>query len=423
MKILVIGGGGREHALVWKISQDSRKPQIFCAPGNAGTKELAVNVPVSAEDVPGLLAWAKANKPDLTVVGPEVALCLGVVDAFEKEGLRIFGPCAAGAKMEGSKAFSKDVMEKAGVPTARSETFTDCAAALKALEGFELPVVIKADGLAAGKGVIIAQTRAEAESAVRSMLEGNVFGAAGSLVLIEEFLDGEEASLLIMTDGEHVALLPPSQDHKRVFDNDRGPNTGGMGAYSPAPVVTQEILEFTAEQIAKPVLRELKKRGIAFKGILYAGLMIGKRGPMVLEFNVRFGDPETQVVLPRIKGDIIPLFEACIDGRLDPAMLRCEERMTATVVMAAPGYPGRYPKGLEISGLDKAAEVADSVVFHAGTAEKDGKVVTAGGRVLTVSALGADLREAVDRAYQAVSKIHFDGAHYRRDIAHRAFNR
>jgi len=423
MKILVIGGGGREHALVWKISQDSRKPQIFCAPGNAGTKELAVNVPVSAEDVPGLLAWAKANKPDLTVVGPEVALCLGVVDAFEKEGLRIFGPCAAGAKMEGSKAFSKDVMEKAGVPTARSETFTDCAAALKALEGFELPVVIKADGLAAGKGVIIAQTRAEAESAVRSMLEGNVFGAAGSLVLIEEFLDGEEASLLIMTDGEHVALLPPSQDHKRVFDNDRGPNTGGMGAYSPAPVVTEEILAFTAERIAKPVLRELKKRGIAFKGILYAGLMIGKRGPMVLEFNVRFGDPETQVVLPRIKGDIIPLFEACIDGRLDPAMLRCEERMTATVVMAAPGYPGRYPKGLEISGLDKAAEVANSVVFHAGTAEKDGKVVTAGGRVLTVSALGADLREAVDRAYQAVSKIHFDGAHYRRDIAHRAFNR
>ena len=423
MKILVIGGGGREHALVWKISQDSRKPQIFCAPGNAGTKELAVNVPVSAEDVPGLLAWAKANKPDLTVVGPEVALCLGVVDAFEKEGLRIFGPCAAGAKMEGSKAFSKDVMEKAGVPTARSETFTDCAAALKALEGFELPVVIKADGLAAGKGVIIAQTRAEAESAVRSMLEGNVFGAAGSLVLIEEFLDGEEASLLIMTDGEHVALLPPSQDHKRVFDNDRGPNTGGMGAYSPAPVVTQEILEFTAEQIAKPVLRELKKRGIAFKGILYAGLMIGKRGPMVLEFNVRFGDPETQVVLPRIKGDIIPLFEACIDGRLDPAMLRCEERMAATVVMAAPGYPDRYPKGLEISGLDKAAEVANSVVFHAGTAEKDGKVVTAGGRVLTVSALGTDLREAVDRAYQAVSKIHFDGAHYRRDIAHRAFNR
>ncbi|MGN1360297.1 MAG: phosphoribosylamine--glycine ligase [Kiritimatiellia bacterium] len=422
MKVLVIGGGGREHALVWKLSKDSRRPEIYCAPGNAGTARLATNVPIAAEDIKGLLAWAIEHKPDLTVVGPEAPLCAGLVDAFTAEGLRAFGPTAAAARLEGSKVFSKEVMAAAGVPTARAEVFTNSQDAIQALERFTLPVVVKADGLAAGKGVIIAQTTAEAEAAIRSMLDEALFGKAGAEILIEEFLDGEEASLLLMTDGEHVAVLPGSQDHKRVFDRDGGPNTGGMGAYSPAPVVTPMVRNFAAEQIAKPMLAELRKRGIVYKGILYAGLMIGSRGPQVLEFNVRFGDPETQVVLPRIKGDIIPLFEACIDGTLNPSDVRYEERQAATVVMTAPGYPGPYPKGLPIDGLETIDD-PEVVVFHAGTAIKDGRTVTSGGRVLAVTGMGSDLREAVNRAYAAVSKIHFEGAHYRKDIAHRAFNR
>lgn len=422
MKVLVIGGGGREHALVWKLSKDSRRPEIYCAPGNAGTARLATNVPIAAEDIKGLLAWAIEHKPDLTVVGPEAPLCAGIVDAFAAEGLRAFGPTAAAARLEGSKVFSKEVMAAAGVPTARAEVFTNSQDAIQALGRFTLPVVVKADGLAAGKGVIIAQTTAEAEAAIRSMLDEALFGKAGAEILIEEFLDGEEASLLLMTDGEHVAVLPGSQDHKRVFDRDGGPNTGGMGAYSPAPVVTPMVRNFAAEQIAKPMLAELRKRGIVYKGILYAGLMIGSRGPQVLEFNVRFGDPETQVVLPRIKGDIIPLFEACIDGTLNPSDVRYEERQAATVVMTAPGYPGPYPKGLPIDGLETIDD-PEVVVFHAGTAIKDGRTVTSGGRVLAVTGMGSDLREAVNRAYAAVSKIHFEGAHYRKDIAHRAFNR
>lgn len=422
MKVLVIGGGGREHALVWKLSKDSHRPEIYCAPGNAGTARLATNVPIAAEDIKGLLAWAIEHKPDLTVVGPEAPLCAGLVDAFAAEGLRAFGPTAAAARLEGSKVFSKEVMAAAGVPTARAEVFTSSQDAIQALERFTLPVVVKADGLAAGKGVIIAQTVAEAESAIRSMLDEALFGKAGSEILIEEFLDGEEASLLLMTDGEHVAVLPGSQDHKRVFDRDGGPNTGGMGAYSPAPVVTPMVRNFAAEQIAKPMLAELRKRGIVYKGILYAGLMIGSRGPQVLEFNVRFGDPETQVVLPRIKGDIIPLFEACIDGTLNPSDVRYEERQAATVVMTAPGYPGPYPKGLPIEGLETIDD-PEVVVFHAGTTIKDGRTVTSGGRVLAVTGMGSDLREAVNRAYAAVSRIHFEGAHYRKDIAHRAFNR
>ncbi len=420
MKVLVIGSGGREHALVWKLAQDSRKPQIFCAPGNAGTAGLAESVPVGAKDVPGLLEWAQTHRPDLTVVGPEVPLCKGLVDMFTAEGFRVFGPCAAAAEMEGSKAFSKEVMVAAGVPTARFETFTDSASAIAALEQYTLPVVVKADGLAAGKGVIIAQTREEAVDAIKSMLDDQVFGQSGGRVLVEEFLDGEEASLLVLCDGEHVAVLPSAQDHKRVFDNDQGPNTGGMGAYSSAPIVTEEILQFTQEKIALPVLQELKRRGITYKGVLYAGLMIGSRGPMVLEFNARFGDPETQVVLPRIAGDIIPLFEACIDGTLDQVQVQHDPRQAVTVVMAAPGYPGSYPKGLKITGLAEAGALPDCVVFHAGTAMKDDQVVTAGGRVLSVTALGTTLREAVDKAYQAIGLIQFDGAHYRKDIAYRA---
>ena len=423
MKILVVGGGGREHAIVWRLAQDSCKPTLFCAPGNAGTSALAENVPVSAEDVPGLLAWAKQHRPDLTVVGPEVPLCLGITDAFNAAGLRVFGPCQAAARMEGSKRFSKEVMTAAGVPTACSQSFNDADAALAALDSFALPVVIKADGLAAGKGVVIAQTRDEAVGAIRSMLVDAVFGAAGAEVLIEEFLEGEEASILALVDGEHAVLLPPSQDHKRVFDADQGPNTGGMGAYTPAPVITPELLPVITDTVILPVVRELKKRGITYKGVLYAGLMLGPRGINVLEFNARFGDPETEAVLPRIAGDLIPALQACIDGTLNDALVQTRPEAAATVIMAAGGYPGPYKKGTSIHGLDDAASVTDSMVFHAGTALKDGQVVTSGGRVLAVPALGATLETAVARAYEAVAKIRFEGAHYRRDIARRAFNR
>lgn len=423
MNILVVGGGGREHAIVWKLVRDSCRPTLFCAPGNAGTAALAQNLPLSAEDVPGLLAWAKQHRPELTVVGPEVPLCLGIADAFSAAGLRVFGPCQAAARMEGSKLFSKEIMTAAGVPTARSESFDQAEAAVAALAGFSLPVVIKADGLAAGKGVIIAQTREEAVEAIRSMLVDAVFGTAGAQVLIEEFLEGEEASILALVDGEHAVILPSSQDHKRVFDLDLGPNTGGMGAYSPAPVVTPELLPVIMDTVILPVVRELKRRGIVYKGVLYAGLMIGPRGLSVLEFNARFGDPETEAVLPRIAGDLIPALQACIDGTLSDALVKVCPEVAATVIMAAGGYPGSYKKGTPIYGLDEAATVPHSMVFHAGTALKDGQVVTSGGRVLAVTALGADLKTAVDRAYEAAAKIRFEGAHYRKDIAHRAFGR
>lgn len=423
MNILVIGSGGREHAIVWKLAQDSCLPTLFCAPGNAGTAALAQNLPIAADDVPGLLAWAMSHRPDLTVVGPEVPLCLGVTDAFTAEGLRVFGPCQAAARMEGSKLFSKEVMAAAGVPTARSLSFGNAAEAVDALADFTLPVVIKADGLAAGKGVVIAQTHEEAVAAIRSMLVDAIFGAAGSRVLIEEFLDGEEASILALVDGEHAVILPSSQDHKRVFDNDEGPNTGGMGAYSPAPVVTPDLLPVIMDTVILPVVRELKRRGIVYKGVLYAGLMIGPRGLNVLEFNARFGDPETEAVLPRLTGDLIPALQACIDGTLSDALISVSPDVAATVIMAAGGYPGPYAKGTPIHGLAEAAHVPHSMVFHAGTSLMDGQVVTAGGRVLAVTALGADLKTAVGRAYEAAAKIRFEGAHYRTDIAHRAFNR
>ncbi len=424
MNILVVGGGGREHALAWRLAQDSCRPTLFCAPGNAGTAAIATNLPIPAEDLPGLLAWAKEHRPDLTVVGPEVPLCLGIADLFAAEGLRVFGPCKAAAQMEGSKLFSKEVMTAAGVPTARSLAFTDARAAMDALDEFSLPVVIKADGLAAGKGVVIAQTRDEAVGAILSMLVNATFGESGAKILIEEFLEGEEASILALVDGERAVILPSSQDHKRVFDADQGPNTGGMGAYSPAPVVTDERLPVIMDTVILPVVRELKRRGIVYKGVLYAGLMIGPRGEInVLEFNARFGDPETEAVLPRIAGDLIPALEACIDGTLSEGLVRVRPEAAATVVMSSGGYPGHYRKGLPIGGLDEAAKVPDSVVFHAGTALKDGAVVTSGGRVLAVTALGADLKKAVDRAYEAVANIHFEGAHYRRDIAHRAFGK
>lgn len=420
MKVLVIGNGGREHAIVWKLAHDSCAPELFCAPGNAGTAALATNVPIGAEDVAGIVAWAREAKPDLVVVGPEAPLCAGVTDALEAEGIKVFGPCQAAAALEGSKAFSKDVMEKAGVPTARFRVYRSSAEAIAGLDAFSLPVVVKADGLAAGKGVVIAQTRAEAEEALREMLDGGRFGAAGAEVVVEEFLEGEEASVFALCDGERVELLPAAQDHKRVFDNDQGPNTGGMGAYTPAPIATAEVMDFTKERIVLPVLRELKRRGITYKGVLFCGLMIGPKGVNVLEFNCRFGDPETEVVLPSVASDLLPVLLACAEGRLESGMVQMRPEAAVTVVMAAPGYPGSYPKGLAISGLDAAA-AAGCTVFHAGTALRDGQVVTAGGRVLTVTAFGADLRAAVAKAYEGVGQIAFEGAHYRRDIAAKAF--
>ena len=431
MKILVVGSGGREHAIAWRLSEDAAKHEIYCAPGNAGTAAIATNVPVKAEDVAGVVAWAKAERPDLVVVGPEAPLVAGLVDALAAEGILAFGPVAAGARMEGSKRFAKEVMDAAGVPTGRAETFTDPAKAKAAFPAYGLPVVIKADGLAAGKGVVVAETTEQAEAAIDDMLVGNKFGAAGAEVLVEEFLDGEECSILAMVDGERAVLLPSSQDHKRVFDGDKGPNTGGMGAYSPAPVVTEAMLPEIRDRIILPVVRELGRRGIVYRGILYAGLMITPEGGRiaksgsrvnVVEFNARFGDPETEAVLPRIGGDFAQALVNAAKGCLSESDIAVKPESAATVIMASGGYPGSYEKGKEIRGLG-SGQAGNGIVFHCGTKEVDGKVVTAGGRVLSVTGLGATLREAVDRAYAEVAKISFDGMFYRRDIAHRAFER
>ena len=432
MKILVVGSGGREHAITWRLAQDTEKHELFCAPGNAGTTALATNLAIGAEDVSGVVAWAEANKPDLVVVGPEAPLCKGLVDALQKIGVKAFGPVQAGARMEGSKRFAKEIMDAAGVPTGRAKTFTDAEAAKAALPEYGLPVVIKADGLAAGKGVIVAETTEQAEAAIDDMLVDNKFGAAGAEVLVEEFLHGEECSILALVDGENAVLLPSSQDHKRVFDGDKGPNTGGMGAYSPAPVVTDAMLPDIKARIILPVVRELKKRGIVYRGVLYAGLMITPPGGKtalsgsavnVVEFNARFGDPETEAVLVRLGGNFAQTLLNVANGCLKDSDVVVKPEVAATVIVASGGYPGSYEKGKVMSGLDKAAEVPNAIVFHCGTKAQDGATVTAGGRVLSVTGTGATLREAVDTAYKAVDLISFDGAFHRRDIAHRAFER
>ena len=432
MKILIVGSGGREHAITWRLAQDEVKHNLYCAPGNAGTASIATNLAIGAEDVGAVAAWAEANKPDLVVVGPEAPLVKGLVDALEKVGVPAFGPVAAGARMEGSKRFAKEVMDAAGVPTGKAETFTAAAAAKAALPAYGLPVVIKADGLAAGKGVIVAETAEQAEAAIDDMLVGNKFGAAGAEVLIEEFLHGEECSILAMVDGNDAVLLPSSQDHKRVFDGDKGPNTGGMGAYSPAPVITADKLPMIKEKIIMPVVRELAKRGITYRGILYAGLMVNDEnsnphGPLaksgstvnVVEFNARFGDPETEAVLPRLGGDFATALLHAATGCLKPEDIVVKDECAATVIIASGGYPGSYEKGKEITGLaDNPA-----LVFHCGTKEADGKVLTSGGRVLSVTGMGKTLREAVNNAYAGVDKIAFEKAFHRTDIAHRAFER
>lgn len=420
MKVLVVGNGGREHALCWKLKDDSRKPTLFCAPGHAGTAALGTNLSLSATDIGGIVRWAKANQPDLTVIGPEAPLCAGLTDALEAEGFRVFGPCKAAAQLEGSKQFAKEIMQSAGVPTAAYAVFTSAQEACAYVRKRGAPIVVKADGLAAGKGVTVAETVEQAEAAIQDAL-GGVFGEAGRRVVIEDFLVGEEVSILALISGEQVVLLASSQDHKRAFDGDQGPNTGGMGAYSPASIVTEAVLKKVRVEIYDRTLAELKKRGLSYKGVLYAGLMIHHGQPSVVEFNCRFGDPETQAVLARWDGDILPALEACMDGTLSDELIAWKKESSVCVVMAAGGYPGEYEKGDEIYGLDEAEKLAR--VFHAGTAFQDGKVVTAGGRVLGVTALGTDLRTAVDTAYAAVKKISWNGAFYRKDIARRELKR
>ncbi|UCH53586.1 MAG: phosphoribosylamine--glycine ligase [Pseudomonadota bacterium] len=424
MKILVIGGGGREHALAWKIAQSPRVDAVYVAPGNAGTAREAKcrNVAVQAEDVTGLLQFAHDNAIDLTVVGPEAPLVLGVVDRFQAEGLPIFGPTQDAARLEGSKAFAKDFLARYDIPTAAYGNFTDVAAAEAFVRSRGAPIVVKADGLAAGKGVIIAQSVDEAIAAVHSMLAGNAFGEAGHRVVVEEFLEGEEASFIVMADGEHVLALASSQDHKRVGDGDTGPNTGGMGAYSPAPVVTPAIHERAMREVILPTIRGLQAEGSPYTGFLYAGLMIGADGtPKVLEFNCRFGDPETQPVMLRLKSDLVALIEAALAGELDTMLAEWDARPALGVVMAAGGYPGSYRKGDVISGLP--GEAPDAKVFHAGTALRDGATVTAGGRVLCVTALGQTVAAAQQRAYEVARTISWEGAQYRRDIGYRAIAR
>ena len=422
MRVLVIGGGGREHALVWKLAASPRVEKIYCVPGNPGIARFAECIEADVSDNEALYRIAVEKQVELTVVGPELPLVNGVVDYFAERGLRVFGPSKAAAQLEGSKTFAKDLMQKYDIPTAKYQTFTDAKDALAYVKQQGAPIVIKADGLAAGKGVIVAMTLEEALAGVNMILCDQAFGSAGSSVVIEEFMSGEEASLLAFSDGKTVVPMVAAQDHKRVFDGDEGPNTGGMGAYAPAPVVTDAIRQEVLKTILQPAVDAMRQEGIIYKGCLYAGLMITPQGPRVVEFNARFGDPETQVVLPLLENDLVDVLEACIDGTLDKMDIVWKQEAAVCVVAAAGGYPGTYAKGEIIEGLD-AAEENGTVVFHAGTALKDGRIVTGGGRVLGVTAVAAGVAEAVQKVYAAMPKLHFKGIQYRKDIAHRAINR
>ena len=423
MKVLVTGGGGREHALAWRIAQSSAVEKVFVAPGNAGTEleEKLQNVSISPMDFDALIEFAQSEKVDLTVVGPEDPLVAGCVDRFAEAGLRCFGPSKSAAQLEGSKSFTKAFLKKYGIPTGDYRAFDEIEAANEYLDTQIPPIVIKADGLAAGKGVVIAQSIREAKSTVADMLSGNVLSGAGSRVVIEEFLEGEEASFIIIADGENFLPFATSQDHKAAYDGDTGPNTGGMGAYSPAPVVTPEVFSRTIDQVIKPTLQGMKDEGHPYTGFLYAGLMIDKEGrPRVIEYNCRFGDPETQPIMSRLQTELVSLMVAAIDGRLNETEISFDPRVALTVVMASGGYPGNYDDGKVISGL-RDVEVAK--VFHAGTTMKDGEVVTNGGRVLGVTALGSSALEANEKAYAAVNQISFNGAEFRTDIGYRAIAR
>ncbi|MFH1752572.1 MAG: phosphoribosylamine--glycine ligase [Candidatus Omnitrophota bacterium] len=420
MRVLVVGSGGREHALVWKIAQSDRVKEIFAAPGNGGTGTLAKNVNIGPDDVDGLRDLAKREKIDLTVVGPEVPLVGGIVDAFREDGLRVFGPDSRTAKLEGSKVFAKELMREFGVPTADFKVFDNKDKALSFIKEKGAPIVIKADGLAAGKGVFVCMTQKEAGDAIEEIMVKKAFGASGDRVIVEECISGEEASIIAVSDGEYAVPLASSQDHKRIYDHDKGPNTGGMGAYSPAPVAGGGRLEEAMSRIIYPVIRGLKKKGLPYKGVLYAGVMIKGSEMYVLEFNVRFGDPETQAILPRMKSDIVDLMEASIDGKLKEFKTKWDKRPCVCVVASSGGYPGPYKKEKEIKGLNEAEKLKDVFIFHAGTRREKERCLTSGGRVLGITALGDDIENAIKISYEAAGMIHFDGMHYRKDIGRRA---
>ena len=418
MRVLVIGSGGREHELAWKIAQSPLVNKAYCAPGNAGTANVAENIDIPPDNIDMLRQFATVTGIGLTIVGPEQPLVNGIVDSFEESGLRVFGPSQKAAEIEGSKVFCKDLMKKYGIPSARYESF-DSLEKVKLFTQKDEPVVVKASGLAAGKGVILCSNSEEAKIAIKSIMQDKAFGNAGDQVVVEEFLTGQEVSLLAFTDGKTVLPLDSAQDHKAAFDGDKGPNTGGMGAYSPASVFTEELKQQVIDEIMLPTVRAMAKENRYYRGILYAGLMLTESGPKVLEFNARFGDPETQPIMMRVKSDIVPIFEACIDGTLSTQILEWKQEPTVCVVMAAKGYPGSYQKGKEIRGLN-LEENQQAVVFHAGTKLTNGKVLTNGGRVLGVTALGSDINQAIEKAYSIVGKIKWDGIHYRKDIGNKA---
>ncbi len=425
MKVLVIGSGGREHALVWKLAAESEVDTLWCAPGSDGMAPPVRRADIAATDLDGLVRFARDQRIDLTVVGPEAPLVAGLADRYAAEGLAVVGPSAAAAQLEGSKVFAKEFMARHGIPTARFEVHRQEVSALESLTAgrFRFPVVIKADGLAAGKGVVIVENLVQARLALAEMMEQRIFGDAGDRVVLEEFLAGEEASVIVLSDGEHILPLPPSQDHKQVFDGDRGPNTGGMGAYSDDRILPPGAMDRIRETVLLPVVRGMAAEGHPFRGVLYAGLMLTGDGPRVLEFNVRFGDPETQAILPRLRGSLARTLELLIRGRLDRAPLEVDPRPAVCVVLASGGYPGAHPKGKVIRGLEMAAQMKNVTVFHAGTRREGDYFFTAGGRVLGVTASGADLPDAITRAYEAVNQIHFEGMHCRRDIGQKGLRR
>ncbi len=427
MKVLVIGSGGREHALVWKIGQSPKVKKIFCASGNAGIEQLAECVNIKQDDIAQLLKFAQSRRIDLTVVGPELALVNGIVDEFSKNRLKIFGPTKNAARLEGSKVFAKEFMKRHNIPAADFEIFSESSFAKDYLKNAKFPVVIKADGLAAGKGVSVCNSLNEAIEAVESIMEKRSFGSSGNKIVIEECLKGEEASILAICDAEDFVLLSSSQDHKRIFDEDSGPNTGGMGAYSPAPVVTDELLERIKKEIFRPVINGLKEENMPFKGVLYAGLMISEGSPKVLEFNVRFGDPETQAMLPRLDNDLVEVMLASIEGTIKKVKLSWKQNFCVCVVLSSKGYPGRYETGKEILGLEKVKGLPSVFVFHAGTKsqalEREKEIFTNGGRVLNVVGMAETIDGAIKKTYEAVESIDFEGKHYRKDIGFRALRR
>ena len=421
MKILVIGSGGREHALVWKIKQSAQVKKIYCAPGNGGITDIAECVDISADDIPALIDFVHKHRIDLTVVGPEAPLVAGIVNAFEKEELPIFGPSKEAAQLEGSKVFAKEFMHRWNIPTAVFHVFSDVKAAKEYLNQANYPLVVKADGLASGKGVIICKNKEDAEKAVTEIMADKIFKEAGNKIIIEDCLEGEEASIIAFCDGENYVVFDAAQDHKRIFDDDLGPNTGGMGAYSPAPLVNEEMMKKIEARVIEPTVRGMRREGHPFKGVLYAGLMITKEGPMTLEYNVRFGDPEAQALLPRLKNDLVELVYASYEGHLNDVHLVWDKRSCICVVMSSGGYPGKYETGFEIKGLDQFKKEDDIFIFHAGTKKEKNHYVTSGGRVLGVTGLGEGLERAIARTYGVVDRISFERCFFRRDIGAKAF--